>query len=462
MNSQRLRSRPRAWLGPALLLACALPLLSCSGYAGKVERLRTEVAAGEPAAALATLNGLYDADERSLPYLMEKGLLQYLSGDLEGCQLSFTGAEQLVDELYTRSLSRELARLLINDTLQEYRGELFEGAWIHYYRALAYLAAGAPQSAAVEGRAATQTLERMAATGPDEAKYRNDPFLQYFAGLLYEMDGELNDAWINYREAERLYRAADVYGVAAPPPSLLVDLVSAGERLGFREEVAAYREAYPDLSAAAPAPGEGELLLLVETGLVPGKVSERIDFPIFTEVDDDDDDDSESAFHIAGDSYGRWRVGDVPEQELAYWLSIALPAVAPGTPPPRLGWSAAGSAGSLAPAANLGALSRQCLEDRYPAVVVRTVARGLLKYWSTKKMEEKHGEAAGFLTNLLGSVTEVADTRAWSSLPAHVAVARLALPAGTQRIRVEGEGRGREAEVDIAPGRLQFLALRLY
>lgn len=460
MNSPRLRSRPRAWLGPALLLACALPLLSCSGYAGKVERLRTEVAAGEPAAALATLNGLYDADERSLPYLMEKGLLQYLSGDLEGCQLSFTGAEQLVDELYTRSLSRELARLLINDTLQEYRGELFEGAWIHYYRALAYLAAGAPQSAAVEGRAATQTLERMAATGPDEAKYRNDPFLQYFAGLLYEMDGELNDAWINYREAERLYRAGDVYGVAAPPPSLLRDLVSAGERLGFHEEVAGYREATPDLGEAALAPGEGELLLLVETGLVPGKVSERIDFPIFTEVDGDDD--SESAFHIAGESYGRWRAGGVPEQELAYWLSIALPAVAPGTAAPALDWTADGRSGALAPAADLGALSRQCLEDRYAAVVVRTVARGLLKYWSTKKMEEKHGEAAGFLTNLLGSVTEVADTRAWSSLPAHVAVARLALPAGVRRIRVEGEGRRAEAEVDIAPGRLQFLALRLY
>lgn len=460
MKLSRLQRRSRTRIGPALLLVCALPLLSCSGYAGKVERLRTEVAAGQPAAALATLNGLYDADERSLPYLMEKGLLQYLSGDLEGCQVSFTGAEQLVDELYTRSLSRELARLLINDTLQAYRGELFESAWIHYYRALGYLAAGAPQSAAVEGRAATQTLERMAATGPDEAKYGNDPFLQYFAGLLYEMDGELNDAWINYREAERLYRAADIYGVAAPPPSLLVDLISAGERLGFREEVAAYREAYPALSAAEPARGEGELLLLVETGLVPGKVSERIDFPIFTEVEDDDD--SERAFHIAGDSYGRWRAGDIREQELAYWLSIALPAVAPGTPPPALRWTAAGNAGTLAPAANLGALSRQCLEDRYAAVVIRTVARGLLKYWSTKKMEEEHGKGAGFLTNLLGSVTEVADTRAWSSLPAHVAVARLALPAGVQRIRVEGEGRGAEAEVDIVPGRLQVLALRLY
>jgi hypothetical protein len=456
----RSRARSLAGLAGAALLVGALPLLSCSTYADKVGHLRMELAGGRPTEALSALDALYDEDERSLPYLMEKGLLQYLSGDLAGCQVSFTGAEQLVDELYTRSLSREAARLLLNDSMQEYRGERFEQAWIHYYRALAYLEAGEPQSAAVEGRAATQALERMADTGDDEAKYRNDPFLQYIAGLLYEMDGELNDAWINYREAERLYRVAELYGVAEPPPSLLRDLVRSGERLGFHEEVAGYREAYPELAAspAEPAAGGGELVLLVESGLVPAKRSERIDFPIFTDAESDDE---EAVLHIAGESYSAWRAGG-REQELAYILSIALPAVDPAPPAPALSWIAGGEAGSLAPAANLGALSRQCLEDRYAAVVIRTVARGLLKYWSTKKMEEKHGEAAGFLTNILGSVTEVADTRSWSTLPAHVAVARLSLPAGRQRVLVRGGGGEAEAEVDIARGGLHLLALRLY
>ena len=456
----RPRIRSLAWLALAALLAGILPLVSCSTYADKVGRLRMELADGSPLEALASLDKLYDKDERSLPYFMERGLLQYLSGDLTGCQVSFAGAEQLVDELYTRSLSREAARLLLNDSMQSYRGELFEQAWIHYYRALAYLDAGEPQSAAVEGRAATQTLERMADTDNDEAKYRNDPFLQYVAGLLYEMDGELNDAWINYREAERLYQAADIYGVGAPPACLLGDLLRSGERLGFQEEVLHYREAYPQL-AEAPAPpqaDEGELVLLVETGLVPAKCSERIDFPIFTDAEGKDE---EAVLHIAGESYSDWRAGG-RNQELAYILSIALPAVDPPPPVPALSWIAAGRAGTLAPAANLGVLSRQCLEDRYAAVVIRTVARGLLKYWSTKKMEEKHGEAAGLLTNIFGSVTEVADTRSWSTLPAHVAVARLSLPAGRQLIRVRGGGGEAEAEVDIARGGLHLLALRLY
>jgi uncharacterized protein len=459
----RSRKRSLAGLALAAVLVGVLPLLSCSTYADKVGHLRTELAGGRPVEALAALDKLYDAEERSLPYLMEKGLLQYLSGDLAGCQASFTGAGQLVDELYTRSLSREAARLLLNDSMQAYRGELFEQAWIHYYRALAYLEAGVPQEAAVEGRAATQTLERMADTDNDEAKYRNDPFLQYVAGLLYELDGELNDAWINYREAERLYRAADIYGVARPPACLLRDLIRSGERLGFHEEVARYREAYPALAeepaALVPAgAGDGELVLLVETGLVPGKRSERIDFPIFTNAEGKDE---ESVLHIAGESYSSWRVGG-GNQELAYILSIALPAVDPAPAAPALSWVAAGQGGMLEPAANLGALSRQCLEDRYAAVVIRTVARGLLKYWSTKKMEEKHGEAAGFLTNILGSVTEVADTRAWSTLPAHVAIARISLPAGRQRVRVQGGGGEAEAEVDIIRGGLHLLALRLY
>ena len=454
----RVRARGRR-LAPLLLLLAVAAVAACSGYAGKVARLRTDLAAGNPAAALGALDKLYDADTRSLPYLMEKGMLQYLTEDYDGCQVSLAAADQVVDELYTRSLSREVGRLLLNDTVQEYRGERFEQVWIHYYRALAYLDAGQTHDAAVEGRAATQALTRHADTGDDAAKYRNDPFLQYVAGLLYEMDGELNDAWINYREAERLYRAVDIYGVPAPPRSLIEDLLDAGHRLGFDEEVASYREAYPDVEPRAVGPDEGELVILVDTGLAPGKVSERIDFPIY----EDANGDEEAAWTVATHAYDTWHV-EGRKQKLAYILSIALPAVPPSGPPPRLSGTAGGAAGTLDLGADLGALSRQCLEDRYGAVVIRTVARALLKYWAKKKMEEKHGEGAGFLTDILGSVTEVADTRSWSTLPAHVSVTRVALPAGEHRVELRG-GRGvgdGQAVVDIVPGRLHFLALRLY
>ena len=446
----RWRRRALRWLAPLLLLAA-----SCVPYASKVSQVRTDLAGGDPAAALARVEKM---GGDGLPELMERGLLQYLTGDLAGCQETFARAEQVVQDLYTRSLTREAARLIINDTVQAYRGEIFERVWIHYYRALGYLAAGRPHEAAVEGRAVTVDLERYADTGPDEAKYTNDPFLQYFAGLLYEADGELNDAWINYRQAERLYQAVDVYGVPGPPEPLVADLLGAGRALRFDEEAAAYEERYADVDVPARVPGEGDLVVLVETGLVPAKLNNRLDFPIFGDKDDDDDD---AAWVLAEDSYHVWRRGE--EREVKYWLSIALPSVDEPEPPPGgMCWRAAGRRGELELAADLGALSRQCLEDRYQSVVVRTVARALIKYWAKEKTEEEHGQAAGFLVDILGSVTEQADTRAWSTLPGYVLIGRGRLPAGEHVLAVQGAGLSGQATVTIEPGRMNFVAMRLF
>jgi uncharacterized protein len=448
----------RSFAPVALLLGAGF-LISCSGYADKVAELRGELAAGQPAAALSSLEKAYGdgGDDPGLPYLFERGTLLYLNGDHAGCQAAFAAAETVVEDLYTRSLSREAARLIFNDTAQAYRGELFERVWVHYYRALAYLADGNRSAAAVEGRAAVEDLQRMADTGPDEAKYRNDPFLQYFSGLLYEMDGELNDAWINYVQAERLYQAVEIYGVSAPD-GLARDLIRAGERLGFREEAAGYRERYPEAALDPPAEGLAEVLLLVDTGIVPGKVSHRMDFPIYSGGDEDED----AAWATAALAYDNWHYRESRDLELDYILSIALPAVDDGYAAPRLSWSVGERAGRLETAADLGALSRQCLEDRYGAIMIRTVARALLKYWAKEKVEEKHGQGWGLVTDILGSVTEVADTRAWSTLPGHVHVARLFLPPGEHRVSIRGGGLAGEGLVTAEAGRLNFLALRLY
>jgi hypothetical protein len=452
---RRLPPRRAARAAPLLLALGILFLPGCSTYSDKVARLRAELGAGRPDQALASLEKMR-GDGDDLPYLLEMGQLQYLTGDLEGCQASFARAQDAVDELFTTSLSREAARLIYNDSAQAYQGEIFERVWIHYFRALAFLETGDVQAAAVEGRAVTRDLERYAAAGPDEAKYRNDPFLQYFAGLLYELDGQLNDAWINYREAERLYEAVDVYGV--PIPAVLVsDLIRAGRRLGFADLLAPYLEKYPSAAAGGPEAGEGELVLLLSTGLVPPKLSERIDFPIFKSSERDPED----TWRYASLAYEDWRYR-AADLEIDYVLSIALPAVAASGPLPEARWQAAGREGRLELGADLGALSRRCLEDRYAGVVVRTVARALLKYLAKEKIEEETGRLAGVFANILGSATEVADTRGWSTLPEYVHVARIALPAGRQSVTVEAGACQASAEVEIQSGRLSFLAMRLY
>ena len=436
-------------LASLLLLGLAMWLAGCSSHAARDARVREALYEADPGAALAVFE---DEDEcASVDCLLQRGHLAYLAGDYRYAQRNLAAAEWLIQELWTLNLGLEAASLAINDQVRDYGGEQFEKVWVNFVRALGYLAAGEPWEAAVEGRAITRKLTALSDQGDDTREYHNDPFLQYFAGLLAEADGEINRAWINYRAAERLYAADEVYGVNAPA-SLGRDLIRCGTRLGFDEDVAELRERYGN--AAAPEVGEGALVILVSEGLIPEKISQNISFPIFEDYDEDDSEDRD-AWRVAAYSYDHWHS---PVGEVDYFVNIALPAVAEGTPAPILDWGASGRRGELDLAADLGHLSRRNLEERYATVVIRTLARGLIKYWAAEKAEEKKGEVAGLLVNLLGAATEWADTRAWASLPERIHMARVALPAGEHRLRV-GPASG---EVSIVAGELGFLHLRLY
>ncbi|MCP4549887.1 MAG: hypothetical protein GY835_25810 [bacterium] len=461
MNAALDRStfRSRRSLTSVLLLCLLLTLtsLSCSTYSDKAGKMRAGLEVGDPATALIELEKI--GDPEGLPYFMERGLLEYLTGDLTGCQTSLSEAETVIEDLYTKSLSKEALTMILNDSMQDYQGEIFERLWVHFYRALAYIAAGEFSEAAVEGRSITFDARRFSDQGEEEAKYRNDPFLQLFAGWLYEADGAVNDAWINYRDAERLYRAEDVYGVETPE-GIYTDLIRAGRRLGFTDEVKPYLGDHPRAEASPADADNGEVVLLVSTGLMPLKVSNRIDFPIFK----DNDQDRDNYAMVASEGYRHWstRRHDNLSSEVDYILSIALPEVPlPAGRPPRAVWDAVGRSGELEIGANLGAIEKQCLDDRYKGVVIRTLVRALTKYWSKEKLEEKN-KAVGFLADIMGSATEVADTRCWSSLPAHVHFARISLPAGRQTINVRTGAQSLHGEVEVKPGRLSFLHLRAY
>ena len=73
------------------------------------------------------------------------------------------------------------------------------------------------------------------------------------------------------------------------------------------------------------------------------------------------------------------------------------------------------------------------------------------------------------LANLLGAVTERADTRSWLTLPGQVHVVRLALPAGTHDVRLEllgADGRvAAERTLDgvvVRPGGWTFESRRVF
>jgi hypothetical protein len=108
-----------------------------------------------------------------------------------------------------------------------------------------------------------------------------------------------------------------------------------------------------------------------------------------------------------------------------------------------------------------------------PEILIKSVVRAAVKYATVQALEDGArkeddtlGDVAAILGNAFAAVTERADTRAWTLLPADLQIVRLELPAGPQDIRVSAAGRTARplelGEVDVRPGRVTVLAVRAW
>lgn len=443
------------------LLLCVV-LSGCATYTHNAVTFRSSLAGGHYETALQTLGNARKGPARLL-YLMENGLISHYRGEYHASNRFFESAERLSDRLFTRSLSREVTSLITNDQVRAYRGEEFELAFINYYRALNYWYLNEPEEALVECRKANLKLDRYAAQADYDATYRNDAFIHYMTGLIYEATGELNDAYVSYRNALDAYETYhEAFGLAAPA-ALGKDLRRVETALDFVDnpgEAVATRDSRSN--------GHGELIVFSEIGFVPHKVQEEISLPIyegedFTRKKDRLDQVSRKIAHR------HFKPHYAGKSKVKYWLRVALPAyedVAPRSQTVRV--SAAGRQTTTTIAEDLSAIAWQTFQDKQPVILARTVARGLVKYSASAKVEEKN-KVLGFFVNLFSAATEAADTRSWVSLPHNVQIGRLTLPAGTHTLTLESlDGRGRVIEtgtisdIDIRPGTRTFVNYRTY
>ena len=450
-----------------------------AAYSGYMGRSLQRLEKGDYRGALSRLEKP-GGNTNKLLYHLEKGLILHYQGEYAASNHEFERAERLSDVLHTRSVSREIAALLSNDSVVAYRGEEFELALIHYYRAMNYAQLGDRQAALVECRKANLKLEDYAQHAEYKLSYKNDAFLQYMTGLFYEAEAEWNDAYISYKDALKGYRAyAEAFGLEVPR-MLLIDLTRVAQRLGYDEDVAGYCEHYalrPD--ELLPMPG-GELVVFVESGFAPRKRQVDFDVPIMK-------DEREVAVWTVSEhavkryhhprAYRRGRVD--------YWLKIALPEyreMRTEVAEVRLRIGDQSAMGTRAE--DVDAIARRTFAQKFDTILLRTVARNIAKYTASKSIEkafeadgeEEHawakeslGEVLGALFNLFGAATEAADTRGWLSLPRDIRIARLPMGAGTVAPGLEFiDERGRVLavetlpEVEVAVGEKVFVNFRTF
>lgn len=485
------RSGSAAAAAAVLCLAVAA-LSGCATYSSKMADLRPRLAEGDFEGALETIDKNSGGSDQLL-FWLERGLVLHYADRYAESNEAFAAAERTAAERFDRSLAEGARALLTSDADVAYRPRPYEMALVPYFKALNYAWLGQPDEAVVEARSASQLLARYvdATLGAvreedrgDLARVRNDAFLLWYSGMLYEADGELNDAFVAYRNAAVAFEQnAGLLGLEAPP-ALAGDLARAADRLGFAAELAETAGSCPSVFAAVDdttsdlralragsrwTPGRGELVLLVETGYVPPLAQVRFDFPVFRRESYDDRDRWGWSLYNGYGRYGTWSAG----RDIEYWISVAAPELKDDARPPYAGVRASvGTAGGNAVGArvaNLARSARVTFDAEKPTIFFRTILRGLTKYLATRGAEKAAGKGAGVLANLLGAVTERADTRSWLTLPGQVHVVRLSLPPGAHDVRLELLGAdGRVAAertlggIVVKPGQWTFESRRIF
>ncbi len=83
-------------------------------------------------------SSLKSEPEHKLLYLMEQGTLYYYQKEYNKAARTFVKANELVDELYTKSIRELLAASIINDNSETFYGSIFERSLLYYYQAMSF------------------------------------------------------------------------------------------------------------------------------------------------------------------------------------------------------------------------------------------------------------------------------------------------------------------------------------
>jgi hypothetical protein len=447
-------------------LAAGLLMLALTGcatfrsYNAELDQTLSLAAAGKVDVAIRTLEKNNKKDGKDILYYFELGELERLRAHYSQSQAAWRTADARV-LAWEEAARADPARVsgaalsyILSDKLRPYEGHDYEKVMLTTRLAMNHLAQGDFENARV---AIKRTHEREAVIAQlrdrerqqieEEARKRGAraSFKELNGYPVQTIDSpEVNALRNSYQSAFSHYLAGFVYEALGEP-----SLAAAGYRqaIELRPNLPMLEEALTGLDqrVAAPDDGKCDVLIAVETGLAPARVSRQFTLPI-------------------------------PVNERFMLVPVSFPVIEsqdPGFVPAQLRVE---GAEPLTPVqiTSIDAMARRALQDEMPAIMLRGFVRSFTKataqYQAQRaadRSRRKGDNNAGAILDLaafalaVGSVaTESADERQWRSLPARVSIARTRLPRAAHRIVVDTPSGPHEARVNIA-GRYAFVALRL-
>lgn len=402
------------------VVALALVASGCAGdYVARTRGVRQAYQSYHPAEAVAQLDALKNPEIDKLLALLDKGMILHAGGQFEASIAVLAEADRLSQNLDFTSVGEAAKTLLSNERERTYRGEDFEKLMISVLQALNYAEMGRDDDALVEVRRVNERLRKMVAE--EKKPYEQLAVARYLGGVLYESEGDLDAAFIDYWDAYKLSHGQMAPNVAEP----LVRLARQTDRDDAYKEL---KGRYPELADAPPLRDEGQIVVLVEAGLSPQKVSQVRDYR-----------------------------GDSASQAFPIPVYVSRGRVAPA----HVDVDGQGQDAGLL--TSVDAVARVHLEDRVGKMVAKQLAGLATKAaLATAAGVATKNELVGLLAFALLNSNNVPDLRSWLSLPAEFQVSRFRLSPGKHVVTVTAQGITSSHELEVRPRRTRLLVLRRY
>jgi hypothetical protein len=356
-------------------------------------------------------------------YYLNEGILAHFACRYSESNQSLAKAESIMDELYTKSVSKHIASYIINDKTIPYRGEDFESALVNLFMAMNYVGLGSLEDALVEARKIDNKLNMFNAQYEDDKKnvYREDAFIRFLMGVLYEAEGEINDAYISCWKAENIYKNDYIrnYGVS-PPVFLIENLLTLSRELDFHEEFRKIQNEYNDVLFINPIEKKSlaEIFFIHYNGLGPVKVEAFFPVPMpdnyvakiaYPEFNKRRYRVSNSRIYLENLSTGRSYIFETELME------------------------------------DIASIAVMNLKNRINRIKAKAIARATAKYLTArqayKAAKRQGGELLGLLVQAASQAaswaSEQADVRHWRLLPAEIRVGRILIPPGEYKGRID-------------------------
>lgn len=371
-----------------------------------------------------------------LLFLLNMGVVHQMMGNYQVSNEYFERAF-ITSEDFRQNPVDIATALVANPRWTEYRGEDFELLMIHFYKAINFIHLGDLDAALVEARRLNIRLNAIADQNTRENTYRRDAFIHNLMGIIYEAAGDINNAFIAYRNAYNIYVEdfSELFGLG-PPVQLKRDLLRTAHRLRFFDQLEFFENKFGMQHDPDEGQGNGDLVVFLKNGLGPVKAEWSLNFTVVRGAGGRVDFVNQELglsfpFFLGSSSEATGQLGDLRVVRVAFPKFVERHPVFQGA---RIRGQGVGQ--NFEKAQDVNAIAFQSLEDR----MLRELGSALLRLGikqASEQLVRRENEGLGALLGIFNAITERADTRNWQTLPHSIHYTRVSLPPGEHNLNLD-------------------------